>query len=454
MNEVEFWKFLEATIPRWFPDVQNKKGLRVIIKVDSGPGRKNYDKLAKFRLMGIYVIVGVPNTTAVTQETDQNYGPFKQVYYGNLETLVKFRIERNKTLTMLDIGKLVFGCEGKEGEDPELHDAFSAGFGVEINKQCWAKCGAVPLTRNGLTSDKVHHDIVVGADGVIDLEADPTTAKMLALEQHNHVCCDALSDMGMNPSQLYSTAPKVTINKIEIAVTRPMSKERILALCQAKGAGDLFRRTGGDHLCTDEMMIAIQMGLREPEIKKKEAEKTKRIELFGLDSAARTLIDAKEVRTKGINHLLVPDLKILVAWKRGLKTVSLKKDELKKAWNDEPEPEPVQAWSEADELELNKLNQPLTVGETKMGSEFKKMVDAVLNSPELLTGEQMEGLERAIRDRSVLDAQRMNAEQATLRDAERVRRDAEGTDVETAHDTAEGTDVVRAHDTAEGGDEH
>jgi hypothetical protein len=179
-----------------------------------------------------------------------------------------------------------------------------------------------------------------------------------------------------------------------------------------------------------------------------------RIELFGLDAAARTLIDAKEVRTKGINHLLVPDLKILVAWKRGLKTVSLKKEELKKAWNDEPEPEPVQAWSEADELELNKMHQPITVGETKMGSEFKKMVDAVLNSPELLTGEQMEGLERAIRDRSNLDAQRMNAEQATLRDAERVRRGAEGTDLETAHDTAEGTDVVRAHDTAEGGDEH
>jgi hypothetical protein len=411
MNEIEFWKFLEATIPRWFPDVENKKGLRVIIKVDSGPGRKNYEKLAKFRLMGIYVIVGVPNSTAVTQETDQNYGPFKQMYYVNLEILVKFRIERSMTLTMLDIGKLVFGCEGKEGEDPKLHDAFSAGFGIETNKQCWAKCGAVPLTRNGLTSDKVHHDIIVDADGVIDLEADPTTAKMIALEQHNHACCNALSDMGMDPSQLFSTAPKVTTKKIEIAVTRPMSKERILALCQAKGAGDLFRRTGGDHLCTDEMMIAIQMGLREAEIKKKEAEKTKRIELFGLDAAARTLIDAKEVRTKGISHLLVPDLKILVAWKRGLKTVSLKKEELKKAWNDEPEPEPVQAWSEVDEFELNQMRQPITVGETNLGSEFGKMVNAVLNSSELLTDEQMEGLERVIRERAILEAQHMDAEQ-------------------------------------------
>jgi hypothetical protein len=292
----------------------------------------------------------------------------------------------------------------------------------------------------------VHHDVIVDADGIIDLEADPTTAKMLALEQHNHACCDALSDMGMDPSQLFPTASKVTKKKIEIAVTRPMSKERILALCQAKGAGELFRRTGGDHLCTDEMMIAIQMGLREPEIKKKEAEKTKRIELFGLDAMARTLIEDKEVRTKGINHLLVPDLKLLVAWKRGLKTVSLKKEELKKAWNDEPEPEPepAQAWLAADELELNQMRQPITVGETNMGSEYKKMVDAVLNSPELLTGEQMEGLEFAIRERSIRDANQMDAEQVALRDAERVRRDAEGTDVETAHDAAEGGDTLVA----------
>ena len=52
----------------------------------------------------------------------------------------------------------------------------------------------------------------------------------------------------------------------------------------------------------------------------------------------------------------------------------------------------------------------------------------------------MEGLERAIRERSVRDAERMAAELATLRDTERVRRDAEGTDVETAHDAAEGGD--------------
>ena len=86
------------------------------------------------------------------------------------------------------------------------------------------------------------------------------------------------------------------------------------------------------------------------------------------------------------------------------------------------------------------MHQPITVGETNMGSEYKKMVDAVLNSPELLTGEQMEGLEHAIRERWILDAKRMDAEQAALRDTERVHRDAEGTDVETAHDAAEGGD--------------
>jgi hypothetical protein len=441
MNEIEFWKFLEATIPRWFPDVQNKKGLRVIVKVDSGPGRKNYEKLAKFRLMGIYVIVGVPNTTGVTQETDQNYGPFKTVYFVNLDTLVMFRLARKKTLTMMDIGKLVFGCDEKEGEDPELRDAFSAGFGIEMNLKCWAKCGAVPLTRQALMSDKVHHDVIVeDANGVIDLEADPVTTKLLALEEHNRACCDALSDMGMDPSHLLLTAPKVTKEKIEIGVTRPMSKESLLALGQSKGAGDLFRRTGGDHLVTDEMMIAIQMNLRLPEIKKKEVEKAKRIEMAALDATARTLIQQKEVGTKGINHLLVGDLKLLVAWKRGVKTVSLKKEELKKAWLDEPEPAPVELWSEAEEQALLRLQEPMTVGDTILGSEYKKMVDAIINSPELLTRAQMEGLEQTIRDRSIQDSERIRAEQATVREEAERARDAAGEQEvhETAHGTAEG----------------
>lgn len=44
----------------------------------------NIELLAELQASGIILFLGVPNTTAVTQETDKNYGPFKQQYVRNL----------------------------------------------------------------------------------------------------------------------------------------------------------------------------------------------------------------------------------------------------------------------------------------------------------------------------------------------------------------------------------
>ena len=49
----------------------------MIVKVDSRPGRLQEDFLAEARALEFIVYPGVPNTTAVTQETDQSYGPLK-----------------------------------------------------------------------------------------------------------------------------------------------------------------------------------------------------------------------------------------------------------------------------------------------------------------------------------------------------------------------------------------
>eukprot|EP00804_Cyclotella_cryptica_P003743 CCRYP_008915-RA/>CCRYP_008915-RA protein AED:0.34 eAED:0.34 QI:0/0/0/1/0/0/2/0/185 len=51
-----------------------------MVKVDSWPGRSQEDFLAEARTLEFIVHPGVPNTTAVTQETDQNYGPFKTLF--------------------------------------------------------------------------------------------------------------------------------------------------------------------------------------------------------------------------------------------------------------------------------------------------------------------------------------------------------------------------------------
>ena len=49
----------------------------MIVKVDSRPGRLQEIFLVEARALGFIVNPGVPNTTAVTQEKDQNYGPVK-----------------------------------------------------------------------------------------------------------------------------------------------------------------------------------------------------------------------------------------------------------------------------------------------------------------------------------------------------------------------------------------
>ena len=72
MDLIEFEKYLMTNINRLYPDARDGKGwLRVmIILVDSGPSRGFKEMLAKLRLLGFYVVVGVPNTAHVIQPTD------------------------------------------------------------------------------------------------------------------------------------------------------------------------------------------------------------------------------------------------------------------------------------------------------------------------------------------------------------------------------------------------
>ena len=80
MDNDEYKKFILGSIIPLFPDVEDIPGKRVMITVDFGPGRLQQDLLAMLRLIGVFKYPGVPNTTAVTQETNQNYEPFKSTF--------------------------------------------------------------------------------------------------------------------------------------------------------------------------------------------------------------------------------------------------------------------------------------------------------------------------------------------------------------------------------------
>ena len=62
-------------------------GERILLKVDSGPGRNCMSLLVSCRFRGLYLFPGLPNATSVQRETDRNYGLLKKVVRRNLAAL-------------------------------------------------------------------------------------------------------------------------------------------------------------------------------------------------------------------------------------------------------------------------------------------------------------------------------------------------------------------------------
>jgi hypothetical protein len=99
MNAIKLEKYLKNSILPLYPDIQDFPGKRVVLKVDSGPGRLNIQMLADLRLHGLYLVPGVPsNTTHKTQETDQNYGLYKSCVRENLRALSQACFDIGATL--------------------------------------------------------------------------------------------------------------------------------------------------------------------------------------------------------------------------------------------------------------------------------------------------------------------------------------------------------------------
>ena len=116
MDDEEFFKYLLNSIVPLFTDtVADDPGKRVLIKIDSGPGRRNVEIVARLKNLGFYLYPGVPNTTSISQETDQNYGTFKSAFRFNLGKFVQDGNElgMNTTVSITLIGLLIFG-----GTDP------------------------------------------------------------------------------------------------------------------------------------------------------------------------------------------------------------------------------------------------------------------------------------------------------------------------------------------------
>lgn len=111
MDDTGFENIIFEPFVPYYPDADDTRGKRVILKFDSGPRQLNLMLLAHLKLLEIVLYLSIPNTTPITQEIDQNYGPFNQQFKTNLEWIKQHRPNHKLTylLQLWLLGLIVFG---------------------------------------------------------------------------------------------------------------------------------------------------------------------------------------------------------------------------------------------------------------------------------------------------------------------------------------------------------
>jgi hypothetical protein len=161
---------------RLYPDAIDVPDKMILYKIDGGPGRRDEKSLAEARTHGIYLFPGVQNTTAVTQETDQNYGLFKSDVRWNIADLTSDLVHqftrkqglyaqdptsRSASTKLVKITREHYGLilSGRAADTERdlsyLHPAFHNALCKSKNIACWTNVGAVPCTHAALNNKNV-----------------------------------------------------------------------------------------------------------------------------------------------------------------------------------------------------------------------------------------------------------------------------------------------------------
>jgi len=312
MNDEEFHnhKYLNNTIYSLFPDMEDVPGKRVLLKVDSGPGRNCMDLLFEARFHGLYIFPGLPNATALQQEIDHNYGPFKGVIRQNLDAIVLrcFTQKVPISLPASTIGLIVF-----VGVCPQTgvvcKDAVAEAFSVESNLASWAAVGAVPFTMKCPSDDNVCHD-----------GNDVNDDKYQIIQSKNNYSCTQLLVMGYDADLLKTGFDedriKAAAEDSTLSVMVANTREQQEALVKATTHGKKFFVTGGEHINLNDMFISAEMGNREREIAEMEKGKKVRIEFHVRRNATLVVLDGLDHELDGnIDRLTNKDLEVLLRWK-------------------------------------------------------------------------------------------------------------------------------------------
>jgi hypothetical protein len=393
MNKDEFEEYVKNSIVTLYPDAADIPGKRVLLKADSGPGRKNTDLMAYLRCRGFYLIPGLPNSTHVTQEMELLIGALKSVFYQNLEKrtrgclMQKHAVPSGAEIT----GLLLFGgsllCnDPNENIDLQLINAFQVAGNKEKVRSYFAKIGFAPFTRKYLENKRVRHDS----------SNDPMAEEYDALEHHNATACGVLDVFGYNGSLLLAKVDRNSRATAEQPLTRPaIIGERAAALVGAVTHGQQFKVTGGHHLTSNDFLMADALANLEKEQKALTAERKARLKQQQPYENALPLLEKPE------NSLLSKDLDVLLRYKLGelpgnLKT---KADKLSR-WREVKEQPSIMLapWTDNDEERYNRLmEKQITLADTALGRQqeafTKQMISRIATMSEAERREMRKVLE-------------------------------------------------------------
>ncbi|KAL3771166.1 hypothetical protein ACHAWU_004789 [Discostella pseudostelligera] len=381
MDEEEFAKYICNAIMPLYPNASPEKGKWVLLKCDSGPGRMNLDLLAELRTSGFILFPGVPNTTAVSQETDQNYGPFKTQYCKNLDAVVDERIKQKKCIQLppWQVGLIVFG-----GMDPETNlvvkSAFECGFSRDNCRNAWDKVGAAPLTRACMMNKKVRRSLGDGSDEYQQM--------LLNIQTANDVSTNALSTGGYNGSVMRREILAIPTTE---QITEEHSAERLQLLAKSNTHGKLFTATGGGHLTSDDIFIASEMATREKEKKRLTSEKTRRLRKMAAEEKGKSVLSTKGAEGNGWS---VPDVDAVLAWydvpqRNKLTTKEAKMRAWAKIRQEGKEPPMYAKWTDDDERELLEASKTeITLNDTALGRVQQRKKTEFMQAVPTLTREE------------------------------------------------------------------
>lgn len=202
-----------------------------MIKCDSGPGHINTLLLGNLKLEGYYLYLSIPSTTAVSQETDCKYGPFKTHFHKNLDELAAAWIQGNqRTLIHLTfVGLTTFGDVDPISGHKLTKSAFQTRFSREACLRAWEKVSKEPYNAKCLDYAKVR-------------KSDMATF--------------LLSQGGYNGNVLTIKLKEVERTKI---ITKPHSKEQIMLLANATTHGSKFMATGRSNVMTEDFFKLVEV---------------------------------------------------------------------------------------------------------------------------------------------------------------------------------------------------